>query len=143
LRGNTALDSSVLIEYLTGTALGQQIKRYFEQMAPDERAYCSLHTLSETYYVLCRLRGTRFAAEKLQEMLRSELVEVAHSVELGLKVGEIKCARAISLADCSCIATAMLTHSQAVFAKPEEDLAVELERKRFDVDLVFLSHLTG
>lgn len=141
LRGNVALDSSVLIEYLTGTKTGKILKEYFETLKPEEKVSCSVLTLSEVFYVLCRLRGAKFAEEKINDMLASRILEVNDSVELAIGTGKIKCERAISLADCSCIATAEMTNAKAVFAKRERELTEEKEKTPFNVEIIFLSIL--
>lgn len=97
LRGNVALDSSALIEYFMGTKNGVILKEYFETLGADERVVCSLLTLSEVFYVLCMLRGEKFAEEKVRDMLTSKVLEAHDSVDLAIKAGGIKCGRAISL----------------------------------------------
>ncbi len=138
LRGNTALDSSVLVEYLMGTKTGEALKKYFETLTPEERVSCSLLTLSEVFYILCRLRGAEFAEEKVREMLASKVLEAYDSVDLAIKAGNIKCGRAISLADCSCLALAEIIGGKAVFASREKELVKEMEKKPFNVEIVFL-----
>lgn len=142
LRGNIALDSSVLIEYLMGTKIGETIKEYFETLRPEETANCSIFTISEIFYILCRLRGAAFAADKISDMLKSRMLEVYNTTEFAMRTGKIKCERAISLADCSCIATAELAKAKAVFARKEEELVKEMERKPFDVEIIFLEART-
>lgn len=88
---------------------------------------------------MCRLRGRKFAHSKINQMLSSNMISVLSSIELALKTGELKCERSISLADCSSIATAILTNSKAVFAK-EEELKKEMDRKPFEVEVVLLEH---
>jgi len=138
LRGNTALDSSALIEYLMGTKAGETIKEYFETLKPEETANCSILTISEIFYILCRLRGAKFAENKMNDMLKSQILEVYNTTDFAIETGKIKCERAISMADCSCIATGRLANAKAVFARKEEELIREMERKPFDVEIVFL-----
>jgi len=138
LRGNTAFDSSALLEYLMGTKAGELVKEYFETLRPEENANCSIIMVSEIFYILCRLRGAAFAENKIKDMLESRVLEVWNLPELAIETGIIKCERAISLADCSCIATGKLANAKVVFARKEEELAREMERKPFDVEIVFL-----
>jgi len=138
LTGNTAFDSSTLIEYLMGTKAGETIREYFETLEPEETSNCSLLAISEIFYVLCRLRGATFAENKMNDMLRSQVLRIYNTTELAIETGKIKCERAISLADCSCIATAKLADAKAVFARKEEELTTEMERKPFDVEIIFL-----
>ena len=141
LRGNIALDSSVLIEYLMGTRTGEILKEYFETLKPEEKVSCSLLTISEVFYVLCRLRGEKFAEEKVNDILASRVLDICDSAEAAVKTGKIKCERGISLADCSCIAVAEMTNAKAVFAKREKELAKEMEKKPFNVEIIFLQDL--
>jgi predicted nucleic acid-binding protein len=138
LRGNIALDSSVLIEYLTGTKTGEILKQYFETLKPEEKVSCSLLTISEVFYVLCRLRGAKFAEEKINDMLTSRVLDICDSAEIAVRTGKIKCERSISLADCSCIAVAEMANAKAVFAKKEKELVKEIEKKPFNREIIFL-----
>ncbi len=71
-------------------------------------------------------------------MLRSQVLKICSTTELAKEIGRIKCERAISSADCGCIATAKLNKAKAVFARKEEELPREIERRPFDVEIVFL-----
>jgi len=142
LRGNIALDSSAIIEYLMGTKAGEKLKEYFETLRPGETVSCSIMAISEVFYILCRLKGAKFAEEKVNEMLKSQVLEVYGSEQLALETGKLKCERALSLADCSCIATAKLTSAKAVFARKEKELTREMEKKPFDVEILFLEEST-
>jgi len=121
-----------------GTKAGETIREYFETLEPEETSNCSLLAISEIFYVLCRLRGATFAENKMNDMLRSQVLRIYNTTELAIETGKIKCERAISLADCSCIATAKLADAKAVFARKEEELTTEMERKPFDVEIIFL-----
>jgi len=138
LRGNTALDTSALIEFLTGTKVGEIIKTYFKTIKPEETANCSILTISEIFYILCRLEGPTFAEDKVNDILKSQILQVYNTTDLAIQTGKIKCKRAISLADCSCIATAKLANAKAVFARKEEELVREMKTKPFDVSITFL-----
>ncbi|MHA1710805.1 MAG: PIN domain-containing protein, partial [Candidatus Freyarchaeota archaeon] len=126
-----------------GTDLGRVIKEYFETMKLEEKVYCSLYTISELFYVLCRLKGLGYAVEKMNMMLSSRVVEINNTVEMALEAGRLKCERAISIGDCSCIATAKITRSQAIFAKKEKEIATEMKTKPFDVEILFLTELNN
>lgn len=138
LKGNTALDTSALIEFLTGTKAGEIIKTYFKTLKPEETTNCSIFIISEVFYVLCRLKGTEFAEEKVNDMLKSKTLQVYNTTDVAIQTGKIKCERAMSLADCSCIAAAKLANAKAVFARKEKELAREMKRKPFTVEITFL-----
>lgn len=137
------LDTSAIVEYLMGTELGRSVKEYFETLKPEERVHCSLYSISEIFYVLCRLKGLEYALERMGVMLSSRVVEITNTEEMALEAGRLKCERAFSIGDCSCIATAKITGSQAVFAQREKELVNEMERKPFEVEILFLADLKG
>jgi len=139
LRGNITLDTSALIEFLTGTKLGRIVKEYFETLKPEEKVYCSLYAVSEIFYVLCRLKGPEYAAEKVGEILSSQVVEVEGTEEMAFETGRLKCERSISIGDCSCIVTAKITGSIAVFAQSEKEILKEMKRTPFPAKILFLS----
>jgi hypothetical protein len=143
LRGNTALDSSALIEYLTGTPLGNILREYFRSLSPDQTVTSSIFTLAETFYVLCRKKGEAFANQTIAEILSSHIVDVLNSLELAVDTGKLKCERAISLADCSCLVTAKYAKAKAVFAFKENELLREMKRKSLGVEVVFLEDLAS
>jgi len=121
-----------------GTKAGETIREYFETLRPEETANCSILAISEIFYILCRLRGATFAEDKINNMLKSQVLKIYKTTELATETGKFKCERAISLADCSCIATAKLAGAKAVFARKEKELVKEMERKPFDVEIAFL-----
>jgi len=139
LRGNATLDASVIVEYMMGTEIGGVVKEYFETLKPEEKVYCSLYTISEIFYVICRLEGLNHALEKVNAMLSSRVIKVNNTEEMALEAGRLKCERAISIGDCSCIATAKITGSRAVFAQKEKELANEIKRKPFDAEILFIA----
>jgi predicted nucleic acid-binding protein len=143
LRGNTALDAGALIEYLTGTALGRVLREYFDHMEANETAYTSTLTVAETFYVLCRRDGLESAHQKLTQMIASNMIQPIGSIEMTLEMGKLKCERAISLPDCSCLAAAKETRARAVFALREAELTREMKRKPFDVDIIFLEDMVS
>lgn len=100
--------------------------------------YCSRTTISETFYILCRREGEKYARTSIESVLMSGYLSVVSSDELDLVAGHYKCLRALSLADCYVLAVAKLEQIPAVFAKREDDLKKELEKDPFDVRLLFL-----
>ena len=140
LRGNTALDSSTLIEYLTGTDLGKVLRTYFERMELDETAYVSNLTIAETFYVLCRREGVESASQKITRMISSKVIQPTDSIELAIEAGKLK-KRAISLPDCSCLAVAKETGARPVFASRGTELTREMKRKPFDAIPIFLQDI--
>jgi len=141
LRGSLTFDTSTIIEYLMGIDLGHIVKEYFETLMIDEKVYCSIYAISEVFYVLCRLIGLEYALDKIGVILRSGIIEVNNTLEMALNAGRLKCERAISIGDCSSIATAMICGSQVVFARREREIVDEMDKKPFDINVLFLSDL--
>lgn len=138
LRGNVTLDTSAIMEYLMGTELGQTVKTYFETLKSEEKVYCSLYNLSETFYVLCRLKGEEYATEKVKEMLDSQMIEIYNTREMALETGRLKCENAISMGNCSCIATAKITESRPLFAHKEKELVNAMKKRPLATEILFL-----
>jgi predicted nucleic acid-binding protein len=140
LSGRFSLDSGVLIEMLLGTSVGQPITQAL--LSDSITAYTSYLNLSETEYILCRRLGRELARSKVQSLVDSNYVTITDSERLYASAAEIKCERALSLADCYCLANAEVTKSKALFACREEDLTREIERKPFDVEIDFLEDIS-
>ena len=138
LQGNTTLDTSAMIEFLIGSDLGEIIRDYLENLDAEESVHNSLYSISEMYYVLNRLKGDEFATESLERILDSNIINVNSTLEMAIEAGRLKSERAISIADCSCLSTAKITDSKAVFARREKEIAREMKRKSFGVEMVFL-----
>lgn len=135
------LDSSALIQYLTGTTLGQIVREYFESVQGGETAYVSHLTVAETFYVLCRLEGIETAKLKISQMILSKMIQPLDSINLAIETGKLKCGRTISLPDCGCMTAAKDTESHPVFAFREADLTREMSRSPFDVAPIFLEDM--
>jgi hypothetical protein len=78
---------------------------------------------------------------KISQMIGSNMIQTVGSTELAIKTGRMKCERAISLADCSCLATAKEMNAYPVFATREIQLGREMKRKPFEVDPIFLQDI--
>jgi len=74
----------------------------------------------------------------LMASVRLQIIQVYSTTDLAIQTGKIKCEKAISIVDCSCIAIAKPANAKAVFARKEKELAREIERKPFDVEITFL-----
>ncbi|MBS7250564.1 MAG: hypothetical protein KIH08_08235 [Candidatus Freyarchaeota archaeon] len=59
-------------------------------------------------------------------------------LDLAVKAENLKCRRAISLADCTCIALAEKYACQALFARKEKEIEEEMKRVPFKVHVMFL-----
>jgi len=111
----------VWIEFFLGTVVGEKLKNYFAQPTP-KRVYLPLNTISEIYYILCRLRGENFADVCVNNIIVTKNITIDGSLNQARESGKIKCSRSISLVDCSCIALAKDTGTTAVFKHLEKEL---------------------
>ena len=127
-------DASVLIEMVYGTEIGKYALELAQSSEHD--VYTTDIALAELYYILCRNLGLEEADTKIKELHESEcIINLYVSPQEG---GRIKCYRAISLADSFVIALAKKIKAAAVFAKKERELQREIDKRPFDIDIIFL-----
>ncbi len=69
MRGDLVLVAGVIVEYLLGSSPGELVKDYISSLKPGERIHCSINTISEVYYVLCRMNGKRHPSSLLHPAL--------------------------------------------------------------------------
>ncbi len=81
--------------------------------------------------------GTNTLAKQSRRYLKP-VISLVSSDEIDMQAGCYKCARSISLVDCYVLAVAKIQNVPAVFARREEDLENELQRRPFDVKPLFL-----
>ena len=94
--------------------------------------------IAELRYILCRKLGWRESSEKVNKLLASGYIKVEDTLKLIDEASKIKCRRAISLPDCFTLALAHEITGNALFARKEQDLTAEMQRKPFDVRILFL-----
>ena len=92
----------------------------------------------EAEYILCREHGWNKASDKVEKLVLSRAIEIVENERILHEAARTKCERSIALGDCYTIALAENLKGTAVFARPEEDLQKEMERKPFPVKIVFL-----
>ena len=136
LSGTVSLDSSVLIELLSGTAASRPLQEAIEndRISP----HTTYLAVSESEYILCRELGEENARQKLDSLIQSRTIEIVEDSFLLHDAARVKCGRAIALGDCYTIALAQKLKGTALFARPEEDLDRERRRKPFPVTIAFL-----
>ena len=137
-----SVDSGVVLAYYLGEKIGE-IAREEILESTSRTVYHSRLCVSELFYVLCRRKGQRIAVDYTRAFLDSGRSLLRDSDEIDMTAGACKCERAISLADCYVIATAIRHHATAVFARRERDLEIEIKKKPFDVEVVFLEDLVS
>jgi uncharacterized protein len=135
--GNTAFDSSILIELLGGTAAGAAILEAVT--ARSSIPHTSWVNIMESEYILCRKIGHEKARKSVKALLDSGYLKIEESPAIHEIAARIKCERSISVVDCYTFAVAELTSSVALFASQEDDLVREMKKRPFKTPPVFLS----
>ncbi len=137
LKGNIALDSSVLVEIFSDSELGRSV--HSRLLGEDITAYTSQINVAEASYVVCRKVGHERAQAAARDLLDSGYVVLEEDPSIHVVASELKCERAISLVDCYTFAVAEVTGGIPVFAKEEEDLARAARKRAFRIEPTFLS----
>jgi predicted nucleic acid-binding protein len=136
LKGKLATDTSALIELIYCDSLGQKLKKALETDMIE--AYTTELAITELRYVLCRKLGWQQSKERVNKLLASGCFKVENTSQLINEAAKIKCLRAISFPDCFILALAHKIEGKALFAHQEQELADEMEKKSFDIILLFL-----
>jgi predicted nucleic acid-binding protein len=130
------LDASVLVEAVLGTSLSLRLKDALEK--EQVLAYVTEVGVAELRYVVCRRLGLTESKEKVDKLLGSGYVQVEDVSFLIEAAARLKCERAVSLADCFCLALAQYYHCGVLLAKRENELVREMQKQPFDVKILFL-----
>jgi hypothetical protein len=130
------LDTSTLIELVFSTSTGLKLKEALKDGLVE--AYTTELSIAELRYILCRRLGLIQSNERVDKLLASGYITIEDTTPLILDASKYKCERAISLADCFCLALAHKSLYSTLFARRESDLVKEMQRKPFDVEILFL-----
>lgn len=136
LSGRLALDASTLIELIFSTLAGLKLKEAMRDGLIE--AHTTELSIAELRYVLCRKLGLKESDGRVSKLLASGYIIVEDTPPLIMGASKYKCERAISLADCFCLALAHELFCGALFARRENDLVREMQKKPFDVEILFL-----
>jgi len=136
LSGRLSLDTSAMIELMFSTPTGLELKEALRNGSVE--AYTTELHIAELRYILCRRLGSTESNERVDKLLASGYITTEDTSPLILDASAYKCERAISLADCFCLALAHRSLCRATFARREKDLAAEMQRKSFDIEIIFL-----
>jgi predicted nucleic acid-binding protein len=101
-------------------------------------AYVTELAVAELRYVVCRSHGWAVSKQRADEMLASGYIHVEDASFLVEDAARLKCERALSLADCFCLALARRFACKALFARREDELVKEMRKEPLGVDVVFL-----
>ena len=136
LKGKLAVDASALIELVYCEALGQKLKQALENDLVE--AWTTELALTELRYILCRKIGWSESSKRVNKLLASGYFKVEDTMKLMNEAAKLKCGRAVSLPDCFTIALAQEISGNALFARKEQDLTTKMQRKPFDINVLFL-----
>lgn len=136
LKGKLAIDASVLIELIYSDALGRKMKQALED--DSVQAWTTELALTELRYILCRRIGWAESSKRVNKLLESGYLTVEDTQKLVNEAAKIKCCRAISLPDCFTIALAKKIGGNALFARKEQELTKEIQKERFNINVLFL-----
>ncbi len=123
-----ALDASVLVELLAGSPVARRLAEGLVEGSVE--AYAARLSLTEAFYVACRLWGRERAEERVNLLLESGVVEIVEDEKLWEYAGDCKCRIPIALGDCYTLATAKLYAAKPLFLRPEREIMENLERVR-------------
>jgi predicted nucleic acid-binding protein len=141
LKGKLAIDASALIELIYCEAIGQKLKKVLEDDLVE--AWTTELALTELRYILCRKLGWEESNKRVNKLLASGYFKIEDTMKLMNETAKLKCCRSVSLPDCFTIALAQEISGNALFARKEQDLTIEMQRKPFDVNVFFLEDQTG
>ena len=139
LRGDMVFDTSVFVEFFSGSRRGELIYRSLKK--GEIFALTTELNIFELLYLLCRKVGLEKSKELIAKLKESGCLEVFEVSRLVERAAAIKCERAISLVDCLTLALGEEMEVPVVFAVKELELMREIGRKPFKVPMIFLEDL--
>lgn len=129
-------DTSSLVELALGSRSGMALSKKLGDSSIN--GHVTEIGICELSYVLCRREGFERSHKRVQDLLDSGYVQTASITDLIDLAAELKCERAISLADCFALALAKKLGLPLLFASRELEIEREMAKKKFDVELIFL-----
>jgi predicted nucleic-acid-binding protein len=136
LSGNIALDTGLLIDFLTNGVLADFVETRILKNKEIKSVYIHDYVLTEVFYVICRQKGEE-EAERIVNNLE-KIAFVVPTSELVLPAGKIKCIRSISLSDCFSCSIGQKYKIPVLF-KEEQELIDEKRKRAFDFNLILIS----
>jgi predicted nucleic acid-binding protein len=133
-----SIDSSCLIALQTDKKLKKMIINLLKE---KWEGYCTEMAILETFYILCRKLSLKTALEKINALKESKIINLKSIGFVLNEAAEIKCERAIAIADCITIALAQKLQGKAVFYRAEKEIIKTIEKKPFKTEIIFLDQL--
>jgi len=135
---NVIFDGGAVIELLLSGDESHLYKNIIEgKIIPST----TILAVIEAEYILCRKLGKDKSFEKIDNLLSSNYFEIFPLESLSRSISTLKCNNPIALPDCATIALATNKNSSALFAKKEDELIKQLEKKNFKIKIYFLEDL--
>ncbi len=97
----------------------------------------------ETFYILCRKFTWKTANTKIDALKASNVIQIESINSLLKKAAQLKCQRAIEIADCLTITLAEAIKGKAVFYHKEKELENTMENESFKVEIIFFDEFTN
>ena len=139
IAGTLAIDAGVIIELLLQSKAGIAIRNALLEEIID--AHTSEVAITEVKYILCRKFGWEESCKRVYKLLSSGYLNVYRTDQLIDLAAKYKCERSISFADCFVLTLAKKLGCRALFARREQELVKEMNRKKFDIEILFLEDL--
>jgi predicted nucleic acid-binding protein len=136
LKGKLAVDTSALIELIYCDEPGEKLKNALKNDLVE--AWTTELAITELRYVLCRKLGWQQSNERVNKLLGSGYIKVEDTLKLINHAAKTKCRRSISLPDCFTLSLAQQIAGNALFARKEQELAAEMKKEPFEVNIIFL-----
>ncbi len=134
-------DTGVFVEILAGSELGRKLME--DLLSGRVKAITTDLNIMELNYVVCRKIGWERSREIVGRLLSSGYIEVLKASDLADRAAKMKCERSLSLVDCVTISAGESLGVSVIFAKHEKELERELNRRPFDVEVLFAEDLYG
>lgn len=135
---SAVFDTSVLIEHLEGTDLGELVFDKIISNPEIDRFYIAPIVDTELKYVLCRRLGYQAGIVKVNELLQDFILFTADN--LRDKTAYIKCNFAISIADSYGIATAIIL-DVPIYIKREREIEKVFDSLSELVEIFYIDDL--
>ncbi len=97
----------------------------------------------ETFYVICRRSTWKIAKTKINALKESHIIQIEPINHLINRASQLKCQRAIGIADCLTIALAESINGKAIFYHKEKELEKTMEKELFDIELIFFDEFVN
>ncbi len=131
-----AIDAGVIIELLLQSKAGIAIRNALLDEIVD--AHTTKIAITEVKYILCRKFGWKESCKRVEKLLSSGYLSVYRTDLLIDLAAKYKCERGISLADCFVLALAKKLGCKALFARRDQELVKEMDKKKFNIEILFL-----